>query len=88
MTAEERERISAAIRRLLAERGPDKSICPSEIARRIDPCAWRARMLDVREAACALAARGQIEITQGDRRVEDPRAARGPIRLRLPRGSS
>lgn len=86
MTAEECEPISDAIRRLLAERGPNKSICPSEIARRVDRCGWRARMLDVREAACALAARGQIEITQGDRRIEDPHAVRGPIRLRLPRG--
>ncbi len=84
MTDEQRVVTEAVIRRLLAERGPAKSICPSEVARRIDPAAWRNRMNDVREVAFALAACGQIEITQGGRRIEGLRNARGPIRLRLP----
>jgi hypothetical protein len=79
------DRISRAIRQLLADRGPTRSTCPSEVARSIAPAAWRDRMQEVRDAAFVLATRGEIEITQGDRRIEDPCAVRGAIRLRLPR---
>lgn len=84
MTAVESKRIAEAIRRLLADRGPTKSICPSEVARRVDPAAWRERMRDVRKVAFALADGGEIEITQGDRRISSADHVRGHIRLRLP----
>jgi hypothetical protein len=71
-----------AIRALLAQRGPDKTICPSEAARALDPDGWRAQMPTVREAAARMAAEGEIEATQGGAAV-DPLAARGPIRLRI-----
>ena len=66
---------------LLAARHPTSSLCPSEVARRLDPDRWRARMSAVREAADRLAARGLVVITQRTFRVQAT-AARGPIRLR------
>jgi hypothetical protein len=76
---------SSAILKLLAERGEGKTICPSEVARAVaasDKRAdWEPRMEPVREAACGMADRGEIEITQGGC-VVDGRTAKGPIRLR------
>ena len=68
---------------LLAARGPDKSFCPSEAARRLDPEHWRDRMDDVRAAAATLRARSQLEVTQQGEPV-DPATARGPVRYRRP----
>jgi hypothetical protein len=76
------EAIVAAILRAVAARGRDKSVCPSEVARALDPVDWRALMPAVRTAASALAQAGRIRITQGGRRLDGP--WRGPIRLRLP----
>ena len=73
-----------AIRGLLAARGPEKTICPSEAARALDAEAWRAQMDRVRAAAAALADHGEIEATQRGE-VIDVRTARGPIRLRAAR---
>jgi hypothetical protein len=75
--------IAAAILDLVHDRGPGKTICPSEAARRLDPEAWRALMPAVREAAASLQAQGLIAVTQRGRPV-DPLAAKGPIRLGLP----
>ncbi len=72
------------IRRLLAERDPGKTICPSEAARALagDGDAFRELMPLMRDAARAMVADGEIEVTQqGD--VVDLDSARGPIRLRL-----
>lgn len=79
-----------AILDLLARRGPGKTICPSDAARLLGgDDGFRSLMALVRDAAGALAAAGQIEVTQRGRRV-DVDEARGPIRLRAvprPRGS-
>ena len=40
-----------AITRLLDERGPDKTICPSEAARAVGGSGWRDLMPDARKAA-------------------------------------
>jgi hypothetical protein len=76
------EAIADAILQAVTARGPDKSICPSEVARALDPAGWRALMPGVRVAALALAREGRIRITQAGRQVDGP--LRGPIRLRLP----
>lgn len=76
------ERIEAEILRLVAERGPGRSICPSEAARALDPD-WRPLLGRVREAALRLLAAGRIEILRKGRPVE-PAAVRGVIRLRAP----
>lgn len=73
-----------AILELLALRKSGGSICPSEVARGIDPEGWRGRMEDIRQAARRLAAKGKIEITQGGH-VVDVSTAKGPIRLRMKR---
>ena len=77
---------------LLADRGRDKTICPSEAARAVsahhhpgdrdDPASWQPLMEPARAAARRLVAAGRIVITQGGRVVE-PSTAKGPIRLRL-----
>lgn len=72
-----------AIFTLLANRGPGKTICPSEAARLLDPADWRGRMDEVRGAVAALANSGELAVTQRGE-IVDPRAAKGPIRLRLP----
>ena len=67
---------------LLARRDPDKTICPSEAARALAED-WRPLMPEVREAAYAMADRGELEVTQKGE-VVDGRTARGAIRLRRP----
>lgn len=75
------ERIEEAIRRAVADRGPGKTVCPSEVAQSLaDGVPAQSLMPHVREAAAALAERGEIAVTQGGRSV-DARTARGPIRL-------
>ena len=80
------------ILRLLAERGRDKTICPSEAARAVaaaqssegadDPATWQPLMEPARAAARRLMAAGRILITQSGHPV-GPSTARGPIRLKL-----
>ncbi|MBV9804761.1 MAG: DUF3253 domain-containing protein [Solirubrobacterales bacterium] len=69
---------------LLAQRGEDKTICPSEVARALDPQNFRAHMSSVRSAAHTLVEEERIEVTQGGA-VVDIRTARGPVRLGLRR---
>ena len=60
--------------------GRDGTVCPSEVARRLDPSAWRDRMAEVRDVAAGLADDGVLAVTRGGEPV-DPRAPGGPIRL-------
>lgn len=75
--------IDAKILSMLRERADGATICPSEVARALEPNDWRPLMEPTRRAARRLAHRGDLLITQGGRPV-DPQAIRGPIRLRLP----
>ena len=68
------------ILRLLKERG-EKTICPSEAARAVEPEKWRELMEAARRAARRLVAKGEVIITQRGR-VVDASTARGPIRIR------
>ena len=77
-------RIEERILSLLAERGPQHSICPSEVAREAVPDGWRDQMERVRRAGRRLAAGQRLEFTQRGR-VVDPSTVRGPVRFRLPR---
>jgi len=76
--------IDEAILSLLKERGPGKSACPSEVARRLQPEGWRGCMPAVRERAAALAGAGKLRITRGDKTLEPEALSGGPVRLRLP----
>jgi len=77
--------IEAAILGLLARRDPGRTICPSDAARELAGSGdFRPLMDPVRDVARELVARGELEVTQRGE-VVDLDAARGPIRLRLPR---
>lgn len=78
--------LEAAILELLAERGRDKTICPSEAAKAVGGVEsrrdWEGLMEPARAAARRLVATGKIVVTQhGD--VVDASTAKGAIRLRL-----
>lgn len=82
--APDRDAAERAIGELLAHRDPGRTICPSEAARRLGgDDGFRPLMPLVRDAAKEMAARGQLEVTQGGE-VVDLDEARGPIRLRRP----
>ncbi len=78
-------RIEAEILRLTEACGPDKSICPSEVARVLDP-EWQRLSSAVRRAAIRLAEAGRIDILRKGKRVE-PAGVKGVIRLRMGRPS-
>ena len=72
----------AAIAALLDAREAGRSICPSEAARRLGgDDGFRPLMPLVREAAAAMATRGELQVTQKGV-VVDVGTARGPVRLR------
>ena len=73
--------IETSILALTAARGPDASICPSEVARALQPGDWRPLMTPVRQAALRLQAAGRVEILRKGRAVA-AEAVRGVIRLR------
>ena len=83
------EKLRSAILDMARERGPAKTICPSDAARVLGGDeSFRPLMPLVRDAARALVAAGRIEVTQSGQQV-DLDAARGAIRLRaLPRHGS
>lgn len=62
------------------ERGPEKTTCPSEIARAIFPADWRNHMAEVRDAAIELQKAGKVQITQRGRPIEVDHI-KGPIRI-------
>lgn len=70
-----------AIISLLIERGPHKTICPSEV---LPPELKQDKIMmeHVRRSARLLASQDKIEITQGGKVVE-PTSFKGPIRLKL-----
>lgn len=75
-----RVRATATIHALLDARGPDKTICPSDVARVIGGSGWRSRMTLVRELAVELAGHGVLCLRQRGKKI-DPTSLRGPIRI-------
>ena len=73
--------IEVEILRLAADRGPEASICPSEVARALYP-EWRPLLAAVRRAAVRLADSGRIDILRHGKPVR-PAEMRGVIRLRI-----
>ena len=76
--------LAAEILRQATALGPDKSICPSDVARALGGEAWRTLMHPVRMAAVALSEAGRIEILRKGKPVA-PSEMRGVIRLRIAR---
>lgn len=73
-------RIADEILRQTAARGPEASICPSEVARALAPV-WRPLLGEVRRTAIRLAQAGQIEILRKGKPIE-PAELKGVVRLR------
>jgi hypothetical protein len=74
--------ISAAILTTATQRGPEKSTCPSEIARMLFPTDWSKRMGDVVDAAIDLHNQHKVVITQKGIPV-DVNHIKGPIRIKI-----
>ena len=78
--------LERAILELLAERGRDKTICPSEAAKAVGGKEtrkdWEGLMEPARAAARRLVTAGRVVIMQGGH-VVDGDTAKGPIRLKL-----
>lgn len=73
--------IEATLIALVQDRGPTKSICPSEVARALRTD-WQSLLTEVRRVACRLAVAGQIDILRKGQ-VVSPVGVKGVIRLRL-----
>ena len=89
--------LAEIILHLVRQRGPDKSICPSEAARAFadrrkrkndPPDLWRRYMTGVRQQALFLARNGQISILRKGKPVDPFAPVKGVIRLSLPRQPS
>ncbi|XP_071160111.1 uncharacterized protein [Mytilus edulis] len=76
------EEIKASILALVQKRGPTKTCCPSEVARKLSPNNWRGLMEFVRDAARELQQNELIDICQKGIPVITKNWT-GPIRLRL-----
>jgi len=74
--------ISASILLTATQRGPEKSTCPSEIARKLFPGDWRGHMTEVVDAAIDLHHQGKVMITQKGAAV-DVNHIKGPIRIKI-----
>lgn len=88
ITAEEvNSQLEQAMLAQAAERGPEKTLCPSDVARAIGgshPDGWGPLMQPIRRIAVRLAKEGRLVITRKGRPV-DPDDFRGVYRLGLPR---
>lgn len=73
--------LEKAVLALLAERGT-ATACPSEVARQLEPTAWRGLLGPVRAAAARLQQRGKVDAYQHGKPVE-LQQSRGPVRLRI-----
>ncbi len=78
--------LETAILELLGERGPGKTICPSEAAKLVGGTAirrdWEGLMEPARDVARKLVKAGKIVVTQKGKAV-DAATAKGAIRLGL-----
>jgi hypothetical protein len=76
------QQLRAAILDRARERGPAKTICPSDAARHVGGDDWRDLMDDARDIARELARSGDVEISQKGEVLDPDATWRGPIRIR------
>ena len=74
--------ILTTILTVATRRGPEKSTCPSEIARLLYPDNWREHMRNVVNVAIGLHNEGKVVITQKGIAV-DVKHIKGPIRIKI-----
>jgi len=75
--------LSQTILSMLSERGPGKTICPSEVARAIagsDEKQWRLLMKPIRAEAVRLAHEGQLTVRRKGK-IVDPDDFKGIYRI-------
>ena len=77
-----RDRLAAAVLALATQRGPEKTICPSDAARAVAGEDWRSAMDLARQVARQLAGDGTVELLQRGRRLDPAGTWKGPIRIR------
>jgi hypothetical protein len=75
--------IRDAILAQTAARGAEKSICPSEVARALEPEDWQRLMPRIRREAALLAREGRIDVLRKGKPVDPEQEIRGVIRLRV-----
>jgi hypothetical protein len=75
-------RIRTEILRQCETRAPDRTICPSEVARVLWPTDWRDHMDEVRDVGTELARASAIQITQRGCARDPHDEIRGAIRYR------
>ncbi len=81
------DQIAETMLTLLRARAAHATLCPSEVARALEPGRWRPLMARVRDVATTLAAAGEVELRQRGRVVAPFSEIRGPLRIALaPRG--
>lgn len=78
----DRPSIRNAILEQVWRRGPEKSICPSEVTRALGGPQWRELMPCVREVGLALAEEGCIVVLQKGN-IVNPHQVKGPIPYRI-----
>ena len=81
------ETLAETILTLSRERGPEKTICPSDAARQLagsDPDQWGAMMPHVRKVAIGLAREGRVVIYRKGKAIA-PDDLKGVYRIGLPR---
>ncbi len=93
-----RDPVAETILEALAERGPDKSITPTEAAQAYaekqwkpvepPPGEWRTYLTAVRQQAIFLARQGEVEILRKGKPVDPEGPIKGVIRLALPSGEA
>lgn len=76
------DELRTAILRMARERGPAKTLCPSDAARAVGGDGWRELMDCARDAARELARAGEVEITQRGEVLDPDATWRGPVRIR------
>lgn len=73
--------LERAVLAALAQRSSGRSVCPSEVARAVEPGDWRKLMPAVRAAARRLARQGRIVVSQRGVPLDPQAEWRGAIRL-------
>lgn len=74
--------IAERILSLVKQRGPTKTLCPSEVARSLSTTDWRPLMPEIRRIAQQLSQQQLLKILQRGQPISLPvTLVRGPIRL-------
>lgn len=68
---------------LLRSRAEHATICPSEVARALEPVHWRPLMPRIRAVAKTLAGAGRVELRQRGKVISPFSTIRGPLRIAL-----